>query len=51
MNNDDAAFWFDESDAFEDCLVEPGICPACEGSGEGLFDGSTCSLCKGLGEL
>jgi len=23
------------------------ICPACNGSGEGQYDGSTCSTCKG----
>lgn len=26
-------------------------CPACNGSGEGMTDGSTCSSCKGSGEL
>lgn len=26
-------------------------CPACNGSGEGMTDGSTCSSCKGRGEL
>ena len=29
---------------------EPGICPACSGSGEGQYDGTTCSQCKGQGE-
>ncbi len=29
---------------------EPGICDACNGSGEGQYDGSTCSTCKGKGE-
>jgi hypothetical protein len=29
---------------------EPGICPACSGSGEGMTDGSICSSCKGAGE-
>ena len=27
------------------------ICPKCNGSGEGVYDGSRCSKCKGLGEL
>ena len=29
---------------------EPGICPACSGSGEGQYDGTTCSECRGKGE-
>lgn len=28
----------------------PGICPACNGSGEGQHEGSRCSICKGRGE-
>lgn len=28
---------------------EPEICPDCNGSGEGMFDGSTCHSCKGSG--
>ena len=27
------------------------ICPQCNGSGEGSHDGSTCSACKGSGEV
>ena len=27
-----------------------GICPACNGSGEGQHDGSVCPTCKGEGE-
>lgn len=34
----------DESDS------EPGICPACNGSGEGQHEGTTCYQCKGAGE-
>lgn len=30
--------------------MEPGICPACSGSGEGQYDGTTCRQCKGQGE-
>jgi DnaJ-class molecular chaperone len=30
---------------------ERGICPDCEGSGEGNYDGSTCKTCRGLGEI
>jgi hypothetical protein len=29
---------------------EPGICPTCNGSGEGMTDGSVCPTCKGEGE-
>jgi hypothetical protein len=29
---------------------EPGICPACSGSGEGMHEGTTCGTCKGEGE-
>jgi DnaJ-class molecular chaperone len=29
---------------------EPGYCRACSGSGEGMFDGTTCSTCRGRGE-
>lgn len=28
---------------------EPDICSACNGSGEGMHDGSTCRNCKGKG--
>ena len=26
-------------------------CPECRGSGEGMWDGSTCRVCGGSGEL
>ncbi len=29
--------------------VEDLICPNCSGSGEGMYDGTKCSLCKGSG--
>lgn len=29
---------------------EPGICHACNGSGEGQHEGTTCYQCKGAGE-
>lgn len=28
---------------------EPNICPACDGSGEGQYDGTRCPKCKGKG--
>ena len=31
-------------------IDEPGICPACSGSGEGMHEGTTCGTCKGEGE-
>jgi DnaJ-class molecular chaperone len=30
---------------------DSGYCPACNGSGEGGYDGSICSLCRGCGEI
>ena len=29
--------------------IEDLICPNCSGSGEGMYDGTKCSLCKGSG--
>ena len=29
---------------------ELSICPTCNGSGEGMYDGSTCRDCGGIGE-
>lgn len=29
----------------------PALCSACNGSGEGAYDGSTCRACRGRGEL
>lgn len=34
----------------EHSVDEPGICPACSGSGEGQYGGTRCSSCKGRGE-
>ena len=31
-------------------IDEPGICLACNGSGEGMHEGTTCYQCKGEGE-
>ena len=30
---------------------EMGICPSCNGSGEGMYDGSRCDTCGGSGEV
>ena len=35
----------------QDADYEPGICPACNGSGEGRYEGYTCTACKGKGEI
>lgn len=39
---------FEEVNAPEE-PEEPGICVACNGSGEGKYDGTTCSTCHGKG--
>lgn len=40
-----------DDDAHQDDTEDEICCPACNGSGEGMTDGSTCSSCKGRGEL
>ncbi len=30
---------------------EPVLCASCNGSGEGMYDGSRCSTCNGKGEV
>lgn len=39
------------AEAMEDERDEPCLCGACNGSGEGRYDGSTCYACGGSGEL
>ena len=29
----------------------PGICPSCNGSGEGMHEGKRCAMCRGHGEF
>jgi hypothetical protein len=41
----------EEVDPAEPEYDDPSYCAGCNGSGEGQFDGSTCSTCKGKGEL
>lgn len=51
LDDDDSLFWFeDEPEPENDPDYEPGICPTCNGSGEGYSDGSRCNACKGKGE-
>jgi hypothetical protein len=38
------------NDGVYECDSEPSICPACNGSGEGQHEGTTCYHCKGAGE-
>ena len=48
---DEARYMADDTQAeLEDEEYEPSICPACNGSGEGQYDGTRCSTCKGRGE-
>ena len=47
---------FDNQCLCEDCyagMLEAStyICPQCSGSGEGLYEGTLCSACKGAGEI
>lgn len=30
---------------------DPPTCPSCSGSGEGMYDGTTCSTCHGKGSV
>jgi hypothetical protein len=49
----DCKEWFDdlpESGICEGCYEAGSICPACNGSGEGMHDGSTCRRCGGSGD-
>ena len=43
----------DHSEDEEDQQIEPEylICNACNGSGEGSYDGSSCRVCKGMGTI
>jgi len=48
IDDDDDAYMGEDLNMPDD--YETGICDACNGSGEGQYDGSTCSTCKGRGE-
>ena len=41
-----------EHEDYTDDIDDDGyeICHRCNGSGEGMYDGSTCGFCKGTGE-
>lgn len=55
MNYEFDPFEIDERQEYggdpEDPDYEPGICSNCSGSGEGQYDGTTCRVCKGKGEV
>lgn len=38
-----------EQEHYDEDEHEEHICPACSGSGEGMYDGSTCYKCEGTG--
>jgi DnaJ-class molecular chaperone len=47
------SYWGDNAESIwsqlEDIMEQDNTCTLCNGSGEGMWDGSTCSSCKGLG--
>jgi hypothetical protein len=51
LTNDDTLEELSEDD--EACVDEEesddGICPNCDGSGEGMYEGTRCSACRGKG--
>lgn len=52
--DDDEQYARDEAcDMADECddEYEPGICTHCNGSGEGMYDGTRCNWCKGKGEI
>ena len=49
MVNDEDIIEEEQQDEEKDYLDIP-ICSRCNGSGEGMWDGSTCTSCNGSGE-
>lgn len=50
------ADWIEGDDAVEQDAYDPDddnepYCYACNGSGEGMYDGSTCGVCHGYGHI
>lgn len=41
----------DEAAIFEEAEEDDDICVSCNGSGEGQYDGTRCSWCKGRGAI
>ena len=51
--DDDYLYYFDELEELEseeESGEKDGYCPYCSGSGEGQYEGTRCSACKGKGE-
>lgn len=46
---ENAAHYTNDGYMCMDCYHEPGTCGFCAGSGEGMYDGSRCSSCRGSG--
>lgn len=50
--DDDDEIWLDDAPDSEFSREDDWpLCSACNGSGEGMFDGSRCRTCGGLGEV
>jgi DnaJ-class molecular chaperone len=47
----DAEMYDLSDDVYDLDLYTSDLCPRCNGSGEGMFDGSTCDNCRGTGEV
>lgn len=51
--DDDYLYFFDEQlelESEEESGEQDDYCPYCLGSGEGQYEGTRCSACKGKGE-
>jgi hypothetical protein len=48
---EDASCQLEREIAFNDIIDNPPLCAACNGSGEGQHDGTTCLICKGKGTV
>lgn len=46
---EDAAFQLEAEIEAQIAIDNPTLCPACNGSGEGQHDGTTCRVCKARG--
>ena len=51
MERDDFTEQFDDEPDLPTGETESVICGDCNGSGEGMYDGSTCRTCGGEGEV
>ena len=51
MERDDYWTQLDDEPNAPTCATESVICSTCNGSGEGMYDGSTCRTCRGDGEV